>query len=208
MSFSVLVKSLRAERALTQAELAAKSGFSTEVVAATESGRRIPPERTVRALLEAMASVIPVTEREAHDYYVAAGMLEPSHGVLPASRFSDMTRKGLLRHADGGRVQISASTGLEAPSAPLPPLVAALTHQVLALVGDDRLTAALQGMLMIMNPPAAVEAMASGADPASFTVVHPPVQKPGYTEQKISTYERVSPPGGASRSSPKVSSGE
>jgi transcriptional regulator with XRE-family HTH domain len=54
MSLAEAVRRLRAQRYLSQAELAAKAGLSRTTIARIEAGEIVPYPRTVRKLAEAL----------------------------------------------------------------------------------------------------------------------------------------------------------
>lgn len=173
-----LLRSLREKRRMTQRELALAAGFSDDVIAKVEQDRRLWSPRTARSVLQALAKKEPLTTDQAVRFLRLSDLLPDGPG-LPAELHDELVEQGVIRGVAGPAAAGAASA---------PPSVGALVDQALAAFGPEYVAAVLRLLLARPSTPAAE------SEPRLLNVVSPPVQRPGYVEQTIRTFEHLPAP--------------
>lgn len=200
-----LVKRLRIERGLSQRDLADRAGYHDEILGRVEQGRGNFSARSAEAMLTALADYRPVTPQEAHDFLVGAGVHTSLNGELPRHVLHSLVRKGVIADPDNPVAPLAMPSSqtvatpavvAAAPAHAFDEEILRAAARALRLLGRDRLLSMLNAIVP-----------ASDADPDFIDLVGSPVQKNGYTEQIIRTYERPLPPAPPSASSRRTAAG-
>lgn len=181
-----LLRRLRESRRLTQLELANAAGYTSQVIANAEQGRRIWKPGTGRHVLRALAHKDPVTEIEAHDFLVQSRATESIAGRLPVDVHLQLIHEGIVQDPSAHRTR---PVELSPPAA-----VDLLIREAMNTLGPERFELVLRAMLSIATvPPATEPTAADPPDPLSLETVSPPRKRPDGHIEQVFTQTRARP---------------
>lgn len=171
MHFGQFVQRLRTERGISQTTLAQRVGVTLITITRLEASERVRGhQHTLLAIYHALnKSDIPLSTDEARDYCTAAGLSE------------QLWKLGMFHVAPTADDVIRAAGSLDEASA-------RAVRRVIDLLrrhGAQRVAPVIDALAASLD----AQGPAPSPSPQALRVVSPPVQRPGYIEQRITDYE-------------------